>query len=157
LSRGLGSMQRRILDTLEEAKDAIRFGPKNFGVSQCHGAAGSEEPARYSTPGWVKHHGNVIVIPPHVYDMRISLAFLQHQGGHTKLRPSYQLNTSFSRAVKALIREGWLIVPGLIPIVHIERDECRNLGAIEHLADGRFAPASRRQVRFVTKGAAARP
>ena len=132
MSHGPGTMQRLILDTLDEAKATIRH------KSQYRGVAGDPFPPQYDRPGWVAHGGNVFVIPAHIYDMRVSLAFLLQRAGLSKqdYGPSQVLRVSFCRGVTGLIRSGYLKAPSLIPVEHVEEDECRKPRRIHYLADG---------------------
>jgi hypothetical protein len=137
-------MQHLILQTLHDAKAAILF------KSQWHGVAGSDDVPGCDAPGWVKHLRNTILIAREVYDMRVSLAFLQQQSGHTRLSPSKALTSAFERAVKTLVNAGWLMARKLIRIEHVRNAESLNLGAIHHLSDGVYTIAGQ-QNRFVTR------
>ena len=105
MSKGLGKLQRLILDNLDAAKD-----------SKHHYTRGPD--------GWTRGHGQVLVLGmtlelhENLYDLRGTVRFMaekfggleeksEYTCGFKKVRPSFQV--SFSRAVASLVRRGLLI------------------------------------------------
>ncbi len=125
MSRGLGGMQREILETLDEAKqaspryrggrDASYFSIRkttlaNPAYAHLHGRYADD------TPGRVVRAGVEWKMPADVYDLRASLRFMAER--HGKLACDWlgdgpfvidRYRTSFSRAVRRLVEDGYLV------------------------------------------------
>ena len=143
MSRGLGWLQREIIDTLEEAKQqTTRY--KGAGYYGGYG------------PGWIKCRGIDIELADHVYDLRASMIYLARK--HNRISHcSYAesaFQASFSRAVRGLTKRGLLKNLDLVPVVG-NLDKIHNTydynGPIMDLADGTFLAIWGKQKRFVVK------
>ncbi len=143
MSRGLGKMQREILDTLEEAKqEMFRY----------HGSARLEpiyiEPGgrfkegfwftEKSEPGWVRSGGRVWQLPDDVYDLRASLKYLalRHSAVYAASYVESAFQASFSRAVKGLVCRGLLDTRGIVYLPRQRRfvritDKARELSVMK--------------------------
>ena len=103
MSRGLGRLQREILDTLDEAK---------ANVTRYHGSS-------WRGPGWVHARGIDVPLPDHVYDLRASVRYLagRHGAVYGAGRDGYGLTgyvdtafaAGFSRAAAGLVVRGDLV------------------------------------------------
>jgi hypothetical protein len=138
MSRGLGKLQRDILGSLEAAKSAV---PSYCGCEW--------EPAGES--GWVRVYGAKVRIADDVFDLRAVSKFLAtnmhkvHRGG-VGIHPRFE--ASVSRAVRGLVRDGYLKQLSLLPVSAVYEDPHHR---VEHLADGSYVILRERQVRFVKK------
>src|SRR5271167_1128329 len=103
MSKGLGALQREILETLEDARHDRR-GYRGFG-------GGSHWPVghRWSLPGWVKVDGNTVRLGLTAYDLRASCMYLARKHDQTDRARYASFSASFSRAVATLIKRGDLI------------------------------------------------
>jgi len=99
MSRGLGRMQRDILDTLDEAKAAaLPYQGRSILLT-------------HPEPGWVSHRGQRFRMDGDCYDLRASLRFLAHRAGQTYAPEAYvcgAFQSSFSRAARGLLARGLL-------------------------------------------------
>ncbi len=129
MSRGLGEMQREILDTLDEAKRAApRYqGGRDYGYFATRRCVFDEttdfsEPywaERYAddTPGRVVRNGAEWMMPADVYDLRASLRYLAKRHGRCRsnintpgaVHVNEEYRASFSRAVRRLVEDGYLV------------------------------------------------
>lgn len=143
MSRGIGTLQRKILATLEEAKRDTWHYPGSYREENW-----SNSPTwRWDRPGWVTYRGARFRLADEVYDLRASLVYLaEREGGYSHARfvaPTFQ--AAFSRAVKGLCERGFLRVLTLVPVAEYER------GRLESLADGEYMLLACRQRRFVSR------
>ena len=107
MSRGLGPLQRQILESLAVARAAVPFYPG------C-GASGPGLPsALQGTPaaeGWIWVGQSCLHLAPGVYDLRGTLAYLLQQSGTPRQqwtaqdRLSNPREAAFSRAIRTLVR-----------------------------------------------------
>jgi dienelactone hydrolase len=103
MSRGLGRLQREILDTLDEAKASI---------DRYHG--GGRQGA-----GWVRANFREWKLPDDTYDLRASLRYLAARHGKVHRAGSVgccntgyvdgAFQASFSRAARSLVDRGELV------------------------------------------------
>ncbi len=151
MSRGLGALQRTILDTLDAAKiSRVRYVGQEY---------------HRDRPDWdrVNVRGYACLLAPQVYDLRASLAYLLQQRGlprwhHDRLQPA------FARAVRGLVQTGALEVLTRVPMLLVEGlhgkdlppDFPRGVMGIWTTADGRYyyIEVSDRQRRFVVRAGA---
>jgi hypothetical protein len=135
---GLGSLQREILNTLEDAR-YDRSGYRGFGgesVSPGFPDTWSRG-HRWTLPGWVTVGRNTVRLGLNVYDLRASCSFLARR--HDKLdggtiKPSFA--AGFSRAAATLIKRGLLSpVESTLPIADFDEDRTPQRGLIHKLQD----------------------
>jgi hypothetical protein len=134
MSKGLGWLQQEILNSLSQAKNTESFytGKGFWG------------------DGYVHAHGFDVVLDDQVYDLRETLKHLAKK--HEKIYASYvrgSFQASFSRAVKSLLKRGYLKQLYIVPLKEARQqvDDC----TITLLSDGLHLVACDRQIRFVTK------
>lgn len=140
MSRGLGSLQTEIIETLEEAKRDIPSYPGQ--------GSSKSDPLPFSLPGWVIVGRTCALLAEDVYDLRASAAFLAKRRGLRFATSGFQ--ASFSRAVRSLVSRGLLAPLSLVPVTQYEEeDRYRDASRIEHLKDGLYLTTSSRQIRFV--------
>jgi hypothetical protein len=147
MSRGLGVLQRRILETLDEAKAAM---PRYRGT-EVH--AGQR---------WVVLDGYLVTLPPRVYDLRCSAAYLAQAGGHT-YGAGYHTSSftaCFSRAVHGLVDRTIFRRLLRVPVASVWLDATeRSYSGQEQIVHGFDWPRSPRghwlstPVRFITLSA----
>jgi hypothetical protein len=147
MSRGLGKLQREILETLDDAKRhfgedySYHGGFTKFGIA-----------ARWKLPGWVVHRGAAFRLGEAMYDLRASCRYLAHRHDALDrgrwLDPRFQ--ASFSRAVRSLVKRGLLVPKHLLRIEDYD-EETAHHAQIQHLKEGMYVFVSERQVRFVGK------
>jgi hypothetical protein len=145
MSRGLGVLQRRILDTLDEARAAMpsyRGATMGWTVSQY----GQIKPADYD---WTLLGEYVVVLAPGVYDLRCSAAYLADTLGHVvdsgrQVQVSPSFKASFARATHGLVARGLLAQLREVPVTEIIRPRNKR---------GTSAFWYSRQLRFVTLSA----
>jgi hypothetical protein len=106
MSRGLGTMQRRILETLDEARAAM---PWYRGVKMAPKMTpdGKIEMLGFA---WIEIQGKVVQLALGVYDLRCSSAYLAEQDGHLLggfVAPEFK--ASFARATRGLVQRGLLV------------------------------------------------
>jgi hypothetical protein len=149
MSRGLGALQREILETLEDARHDRR-GYRGFG-----GMNGEHLPLghRWYLPGWVVVKGHIVRLGLQAYDLRASCIFLARKHGEMDrdqwVNPSF--SASFSRAVTTLIKRGELVpFKHLMPIAAVDPFS-RRTDLIQELSDGSFLMLGGR-TRFVQRG-----
>jgi hypothetical protein len=139
MSRGLGKLQREILDALEPA-------------------AKWAATALYTGKGYRDGEGNVrarsrhVTLKPGVYDLRATLRYMAKQRGATYANGSFVNNSfqaSFSRAARGLVERGYLTEYSLVPIENAERVEEYD-SVVLSLADGLYVDSGH-QLRFVAK------
>ena len=151
MSRGLGSLQKEILDTLEDAR-RDRNGYRGFSGEECRGV-GEHWPAghRWTLPGWVKVGRNAVRLGLNVYDLRASCAFLARRHGkldNGTIKPSFA--SAFSRAAASLVKRGLLSpVEGALPIADFDEDKSAQRDLIHELHDGMYLLIEQKQARFV--------
>ena len=139
MSRGLGTMQRRILDTLQTAKDECR---SYHGVGQCW----------FDAAPWVQYRGARVLLAEGVFDLRASSRYLARRHGIAHLEGAFQ--ASFGRSVHSLIRRGLLVAPVLVPIVNYDRLAATD--AVQCLSDGTYLVVTLQRICFVVQGPALR-
>src|SRR5271168_652423 len=106
MGRGLGSLQREILDTLEDAK-RDRTGYQGFKGERVYrdGYDGWPPGHRWTLPGWVRVGRNTVRLGLNVYDLRASCAFLARRQDKLdvegNIKPSFA--AGFSRASATLM------------------------------------------------------
>jgi hypothetical protein len=147
MSRGLGALQRRILDTLDEAKATAL--PYPGSGHTWPGIPPGSDPA-----GWFWYGGGCLRLAPEAYDLRCSSAYLRAQCVLRGGNPG-SVNAAFPRAVKTLIARGLLTCLELVPLAAVSRlpvwNARRRNAQVLRLADGLFLdPHAPRQIRFVS-------
>ena len=156
MSRGLGVMQRSILDTLDEARAAA---PRYRGSGEwCDwGLPGEGDPETYDPAGWVWYRKQAVRLAEGVYDLRCSAVYLKAQrelercgSGSRSAWRSERFLPAFTRAVRSLLRRRLLRQLTLVPL--LARDRFKPTPDVHHLADGLYLDARDRQIRFVTRG-----
>jgi hypothetical protein len=144
MSRGLGALQRRILETLDEARAAM---PRYRGVSMAWEYVPRTN--RFTNRGYLWVHvgaGQLVELAPGVYDLRCSAAYLAEQDGHTPQGwQDVSFTAAFARATRGLIQRGILVRLHEIPGVLVVR------GQPARTATSVVWPS--RQLRFVTLSA----
>jgi hypothetical protein len=135
-------MQRRILETLEEARAAM---PWYRGAS----LAWEWPPGArtFTTLGyaWVEIAGQKLELAPGVYDLRCSAAYLAEQDGHVAHgHVTTSFTACFARATKGLVQRGLLVRLQRVPATRAHWP--RGSGATSFLWTSR-------QLRFVTLSA----
>jgi len=128
MSRGLGWVQGTLLVSLADARAAAPSYPGS-------GTSGPGLPtALRGTPqaeGWIWVGRSLVHLAPDVYDLRGILAYWLAKSGvprqhrTTQGHVSNPLEATFSRAVRSLIRRGWLEPLSLVPIDAVDRHFCR--------------------------------
>ena len=147
---GLGSLQREILHTLEDAR-YDRTGYRGFGGETAFRDERWPPGHRWTLPGWVTVGRNTVRLGLNVYDLRASCSFLARR--HDKLdygtiKPSFA--AGFSRAAATLIKRGLLSpVESMLPIADFEETGRRDL--IHELQDGMHLMIEQKQARFVIR------
>ena len=138
MSRGLGKLQRDILNTFGEAREYFK-----------------SEKCRYRGMAWggvdyLIHNGREIKVKPYVYDLRASLKYLA-----LKYNRLYGANyvdvvfqASFSRAVKLLIERGLIQPLSMIPLDDVFGGP--DMSVVHSLSDGLWAFPGR-QIRFIAE------
>jgi hypothetical protein len=103
MSRGLGKLQREILDSLEASRDLPRY----------HGGRNLKEPSLGSGPV-VQYHGTLLPLREGVYDLRAvkrAVAYADHAhrcyGADDYMGNAFSV--AFHRAARALVRRGLLV------------------------------------------------
>ena len=119
MSRGLGLIQGAILVTLAEARAAAPSYPGS-------GTSGPGLPtALRGTPaaeGWIWVGRSLVHLASDVYDLRGTLAYWMGKTGLPRQHWTAQgclsnpTEATFSRAVRSLVRRGWLEPLALVPI-----------------------------------------
>jgi hypothetical protein len=136
MGKKLGTLQKRLLRTLEQAK------------WKCIGYSGSasdpKEPAPYCFPGWVWHFGTRAQLAEGVYDLRASFAFLAKGRANRN-----SARASLSRAVNSLIRSGFLERLSLVPLQAYDSDAD---ALIVRQQDRGFLQVKGKVNRFVRRG-----
>jgi hypothetical protein len=114
MSRGLGAMQRRILETLDEARAAM---PKYRGVKMAVEWSPEEQRIRPLGYAWVEIQGKVVRLAPGVYDLRGSAAYLAERDGHVLGDyPAPAFTASFARATHGLVQRRLLVRLRVVPV-----------------------------------------
>lgn len=154
MSRGIGAMQRRILETLEEARQAAPNYPGSeytqCGPAWAHGATyGVETPL---AAGWIWVGKSCVKLAPEVYDLRCSARYVAQQtqsllSGDT-LPDAF--SAAFSRAVRGLVARRYLMPLELVPLEGYDPTYMRERD-LEWLADGVYFRWDSRQIRFVKR------
>ncbi len=152
MSRGLGKLQRDILNTLEEAKQDMF----NYTGSYRQENIGNYKGWKWDRPGWVVCRNRIILLADHVYDLRASMKYLAAKQGQTYCRGNYtngKFQAAFSRAVKGLIARGLIEPLGLVPIVdyRASNQDHEYSSVIMNLSDGLYLNINKRQNRFIVK------
>jgi hypothetical protein len=96
MSRGLGALQREILDSLDAARTA-------------------QEP---HDRGWVLYHTVDMRIIEGVYDLRVVSAYVRRQRHYT-LRTAHNFAPMFSRAIHGLVARGALHPVWHVPLIDV--------------------------------------
>jgi hypothetical protein len=121
MSRGLGKMQRDILNALEPAKQAHASGGLDYRGGASWANYHSEQGEKYSgkpREQMVRSNGQDRALPADAYDLRATLAYLSRTtkaGRHIEnpILQSWDVDrrfaVSFSRAVRTLIERGELV------------------------------------------------
>jgi hypothetical protein len=147
MSRGLGALQRRILETLDAAKAAM---PTYRGAEDHAGKR------------WVVLGDYLVTLPPQVYDLRCSAAFLAQHDGHLEYGfPTRSFTACFSRAVHGLVDRGIFRRLPHVPVAStwLDRAERFYTGQAQIIHGDDWPKHPRRldwrthQVRFVTLSA----
>jgi hypothetical protein len=144
MSKGLGSLQRAIIDAIRDTDRDRLFayrGNSDICMPEKHGR------------GWVRVGGNVVRLAPQVADLLEVARHLAKQRaatGEIVGETKNAFRASFSRAVKSLFAAGRLTAPRMVPIAAVDPYfPLKNPDAIHDLADGMFFQQPRRK-RFVT-------
>jgi hypothetical protein len=162
VSRGLGKLQREIIETLDDAK--LYFADPANGVEKSFlGHTFTSLPSykggspfyrdgdpRLEEPGWVTH-GRSFRVSDNVYDLRASAKYIAKRRGLDPYRDHgvVVFEASFSRAVRTLLQRGLLHhLKHIVPIAAVGDYWPAH---VERLADGDYVNVSPRQVRFVTR------
>jgi hypothetical protein len=148
MSRGLGALQREILDTLDDAATAAGEGAVRYRGNDADDYAPADERRRFR--GWVKTRGNSVLLAPGVYDLRASCAYLARK--HDKMDRGQWIersfSASFSRAVAGLITRGELSpIRSLLPIAEFDKHSLRRPDRIMELSDGTYVDGATRFVK----------
>ena len=145
MSRGLGTLQQRILATLDLAKQAApRYRGSGEGVlgSACRGV-----PLRIDPAGWIWYRDGCVQLADDVYDLRCSAAYLAELSGVSPyIRGPFR--AAFCRAVRGLVHRKQLIPLSGVPLRQVDQDYP---AGVEWLADGAYLCWHSRQVRFVKR------
>jgi hypothetical protein len=145
MSRGLGRLQRQILDTLDRAKATAL--PYIGSGADRPGFPYDRDPA-----GWLWYDGGYVRLAPEAYDLRCSSAYLR---GHCLLHGGNtgSLNAAFPRAVKSLVDRGDLWRLPLVPLAEMDRRfPCRTPCQVLRFAEGLYLDLrAPRQIRFVSR------
>jgi hypothetical protein len=154
MSRGLGALQRAILDTLDEARVALpwyRGVRQGFTVSQW---------GKFTSTGynWTLLGEYVVVLAPGVYDLRCSAAYLADTLGHVvnygrEVQVSQSFKASFARATHGLVRRGVLARLYQVPVEQIIHPRYRSEDAVRwHSHQLRFVTLSANPVGLTLRG-----
>jgi hypothetical protein len=157
MSRGLGTMQRAILDTLDEARQAAPIYPgsgySQTGLACTQGICGQTRDAA----GWLWVGHSCVLLVPGVYDLRASMSYLVQRTGRERshfarggLTISNPFEAAFSRAVRGLVSRQYVTPLWLVPIEGWDRDYMREHD-LEWLDDGAYFRWVSRQIRFVKR------
>ena len=149
MSRGLGAMQRKIIGTLDIAKRVVP-----------HYRGGHRETWR-DGEWFVTASGKKFYLPDDVYDLRASMRYI----GPDRQWNDYLVRISFSRAVRCLIRDGYLKRARYFQVeqelpAKLTREYLQPMGDPElcwgpglfHCSDGSYFFTGGRERRFVVKG-----
>ena len=136
MGRGLGRLEREILDSLEIAKER-QHSYRGYDGDDWH-------------PGWLVVNRAVVRIPPDIHDLRATARFLAVKNGaiHAGSVISPAFDASFSRAVRSLLARGYLARVSMLPVIECEKDD---RGIVESFSDGNVIVLRGRQTRFVRK------
>jgi len=150
LGKGLGALQREILDTLEDARHDKR-GYRGFGGMDGDDYLAAD--SRWRLPGWVTIKGHIVRLGLTAYDLRASCKYLARRHGQIQYGGiTAPFSASFSRAVADLIERGELIpLNNLLPISDVDPLSQGRSGQIEHLSDGMFLSLNSPRTRFVMR------
>jgi hypothetical protein len=163
VSRGLGTLQRDILRTLETAKLAsIPY--RGCAHEEKRQGWPHDRPWPWDQPGWVWVRGARVQLAEGIYDLRASAAFLAQKAGQTSATDygglGYYVHAAFtatfSRAVSGLLRRGALEMLGHVPIAAWHAVPGKDLAGLVVERRGRVIveaaiEAHPRQARFVRK------
>jgi len=158
MSRGLGSLQREILDTMDEAKRGRTYYRGFSGETLRPGDRDYWPPGhRWTLPGWVKIGRNTVRLGLNVYDLRASCAFLaRRHGEHENGGIKKSFAGGFSRASATFIKRGLLSpVKSTLSIEDFDEDKSKRRDLIHELQGGMFLMIEQKQVRFVIRAALA--
>src|SRR5215471_10197519 len=121
MSRGLGTLQRRILETLDEARAAMPWYRGSESSSTWTGT-------RFINTGrlWTRLGDTVVVLAPGVYDLRCSAAYLAETLGQVRnygreVRVTRSFVASFARATHGLVVRGFLVRLRAVPVAQVIR------------------------------------
>ena len=132
MSKGPGWLQREILDTLEDAKNAKR---SYRGSAFQENLAGSKT-WRWDRAGWVWYRKHCVRLAERVYDLQASARYLATKHRRTQAGGQWQTETfqaAFSRSARGLVKRGTLIRLTLVPLAEFDGDAHTEL--IDLLAD----------------------
>jgi hypothetical protein len=158
MSRGLGALQRTILGTLDEARQAAPRYPGS-GYSQAGLVCSRYGDQTPEAAGWLWVGHSCVLLAPSVYDLRASMAYLvQHTGRERQVYSAKSEGTlvsnpfeaAFSRAVRGLVARQCVTPLWLVPLDGWDRDYMRERD-LEWLDDGVYFQWGSRQIRFVKR------
>jgi hypothetical protein len=143
MSKGLGKLQRAILDSLDIAKNSTEY-YKGRG---------------HLNMPFIKAYGYNIVIADGVYDLRETIKYLAKKNQKTFCRGAYVkeiYQVSFSRAVRTLVKRNLLKPLWLVPLKEVEEKIVETYGnfynmRVMKLKDRWYLIFRERQIRFVEK------
>ena len=133
MSRGLGCMQREILENLKYSKTDQQLWYTGYDWMR-------------NEPGWVIHRNKRFLLSDDMYDLRGVLKLMAKGNNKTCCNGSFveiSYQASFSRAVRGLEKRGILNFPGLIPVSDWDQKE-----GLYFCSDGVFFFVSEKQRRF---------
>jgi len=139
MSRGIGALQRRILETLDEARAAMPT------------YRGAQFDLHVAELSWIGTGQTYIRLPGDVYDLRCSAKYLAGRSGNLDFGSiTKPFQASFSRAVRGLVQRHLLTPLWLVPVAEIQRWGTPDRDLM-FLADGPYFQWNSRQIRFVKR------
>lgn len=148
MSKGIGKLQREILENLDASKKYFEQEYKSYrGYDFIH----THE--SFTLGGWIISRGFKVKLPDDVYDLRAVLKYLAIKNNKMQPCPSYvsdKFQASFSRALKSLLKRGLLKeYYYIIPI--LQHDKNTDTNFIEYWSNGvMYLNYRLRQRRFVS-------
>jgi hypothetical protein len=136
MSRGLGRVQRLILETLPRTKQEVAY---YRGGESCE-----YNPLPFCLPGWVRYRLAIFLLPDDVYDLRAVAAMIT---GRVPIYDRHVPQKVLYRAMRGLVKRGTLVAGEMVRVAQVDKDPH---GLIHYLADGKFLFQGTRQTRFVT-------
>ena len=117
MSRGLGALQRRILATLDEAKATQLYYRGAEGGWDYNARTDKLIPIPVA---WLALREMTVELPPGVYDLRCSAAYLaKHDDHYSQGGVSRAFAASFARATHGLVRQGLLARLYVVPVARV--------------------------------------